>query len=445
MGLKQNDNYDHSEYLKYCKSVIDKIIKVNKKSIILLDWDEAATFLPELHYIGNIGLNVNKNSIENAQSHRQRTIEYMKAGIPILNTFGDPASYTLLANAMYLAQPENIESYINQLEIIEFKNDVYKSKKKAILDYRAEFIAENVYGRLLDSLQILPILDFDRNEHINKIRHHKDFQWFGNRHDEVIKYILNNAVDSSTELNSNSVSNKKTNALVEIALITQNKSHDEGDHQHLNYSFENIKLLEKSAKHLHIRIVSHLGKPGIAIFGNPNIKKIFPSWTCHGNENGIEFMLIIPSDKIGRDWLMRISSSEILLLNEIVNRVSDEMLLLRNKKWSYICYVLLNQLQNLNQELKYDDIIILSANTNKLSIEIVNPSHNCRLLSFKYVEITNKHILSVSDGLHNIQFNSRKVNSSDAIIKKLFNRQAGSIIKTAQSILINNNLTKQTI
>ena len=154
MGLRQKDNSDHA----YTDRVFRKIIHENpdllgKNLIIIEEWERASTCLPDYNYGADIGINISKDSAENYQSHRVRFIEYIKAGLPVLNTEGDYMGTYAAKEACLLVRPGDPQSYKNiLLQLNDGEIDLHELHKKAV-EFRATLASNQVYPPILETMK----------------------------------------------------------------------------------------------------------------------------------------------------------------------------------------------------------------------------------------------------------------------------------------------------
>lgn len=88
-GLRQPENDDHGDYLQETQALLDANRDLIGKNIILLERWMAHADLRRVVAACDVGLNVSRDGLEHWQSHRVRVLEYIQAGIPVINTYGD--------------------------------------------------------------------------------------------------------------------------------------------------------------------------------------------------------------------------------------------------------------------------------------------------------------------------------------------------------------------
>ena len=113
MGFVQKNNKNHSDFIGNIKKLLDRNNDLIEKGYIRIysDYEFAGKLLPKFNFGADLGVNVSKTSMENSQSYRQRFVEYVKAGLPVINTVGDPMSRSKFQEMMITVEPEKIESY----------------------------------------------------------------------------------------------------------------------------------------------------------------------------------------------------------------------------------------------------------------------------------------------------------------------------------------------
>jgi len=161
MGLKQFGNNDHEHYLKETKAIITTNTDlVGRNLIVYQDWEKASTKVHRFTHAADIGINVNKDGIENWQSYRVRFLEYMQAGIPVINTEGDYLSTHEAADAVYMAQTGNVKSYEAAIRLAVTDHALRAQKTEAMKRCAEKFDSRNTYGRVIDRLLVLPRRNF---------------------------------------------------------------------------------------------------------------------------------------------------------------------------------------------------------------------------------------------------------------------------------------------
>ncbi len=154
MGFRQPDNTDHGDYIRRTKYLISKNKNLlNKNIFVIEDWVKASNLIQDYLSISDIGLNLNLSSVENWQSHRVRSIEYIKHGLALFNTSGDYISSDVLPESCFLVDQPSKKSYLRMLyyiqenpkQIVNKKNHTRKISKK----YNSKVITKKLILNLL--------------------------------------------------------------------------------------------------------------------------------------------------------------------------------------------------------------------------------------------------------------------------------------------------------
>jgi hypothetical protein len=133
LGIRQKGNVDHSITASY----IDRYIKANSDLVergrlrIISDWNQATSMVDSYLKIADIGLNVNKNSLEGFQSVRQRFLDYLSSGLPVMNTLGDQAMYQPLSSACLFVTPGDVGSYREAFRKLESETALFPNMNDA--------------------------------------------------------------------------------------------------------------------------------------------------------------------------------------------------------------------------------------------------------------------------------------------------------------------------
>ena len=109
-GLRQTENTDHGDYIAETNKILaanadivgdrfDAKSPADRSRIRIhaeMDWDRASRNLPTMLAAADLGLNVNRDGLENWQAHRVRCLSYARYGLPLLSTPGDALSEGVL-------------------------------------------------------------------------------------------------------------------------------------------------------------------------------------------------------------------------------------------------------------------------------------------------------------------------------------------------------------
>jgi hypothetical protein len=205
--------------------------------------------------------------------------------------------------------------------------------------------------------------------------------------------------------------------------------HESGEHQHVNYSFHGITHLGRQFSRIDARIVEHRGNPGFAIFEPVAKERPFYNWEKHGEENSGGYMLIIPAENKGADWLVRATTNDLLLFRDLVAIIHQQIMFQApDGKWNQVCTDLLRSLIFLPERLHYDDVKLVSREKGFTKVKIVNPSHRLHLLPYEVAVFKGKKLVSIEAESDAIECSSNKLSFEKKQIKNLYAQESKNIL-----------------
>gem|GEM_PF-2677765 len=196
----------------------------------------------------------------------------------------------------------------------------------------------------------------------------------------------------------------------EIEEVIPGSRHEVGEHQHINYTLKGITHLGRKFSKLDVRIVEHRGNPGVVIMEPIAEERPFYAWERNGDENGMGFMLIIPTEKKGKDWLVRTTTNDLLLTKDIINYIMRDILKEgSDKKWSEICTEVQLGIDNIPLRLHYDDVKKMSEKNGIIEAEIVNPSVMGKVIQTSIIKIKDNKIQSARNKKSDMNISFKRI------------------------------------
>jgi hypothetical protein len=145
--------------------------------------------------------------------------------------------------------------------------------------------------------------------------------------------------------------------------------HDTPPHRHLDFTLENAVLGDRELGAVRMRLVEHSGRPGLLVFQGYEQEPPLQHWQSNGEENGIAYMLVVPQDVAGRDFLVAATTSDILLFKEAASLLSVELQASsehanasRKNEWVRIARRFAELIEDVPARLHYDDIVATCEN-----------------------------------------------------------------------------------
>ncbi len=96
-------------------------------------------------------------------------------------------------------------------------------------------------------------------------------------------------------------------------------------HCHLDFLVEGLLLSDPTASPLRFRLVHHLGHPGIALLCTDSTHVPLTAWRTSGSENGMAFMLLMPSDPAIRAQMRSLGTTDWRLLRRLAAVVHGQL------------------------------------------------------------------------------------------------------------------------
>jgi len=137
---------------------------------------------------------------------------------------------------------------------------------------------------------------------------------------------------------------------------------EESPHRHLNFTLDETKSRVRIFRNIRLRLLEHHGRPGILLF-QPQGDQTSPlhHWQQSGEEGGVPYMILIPQDQAGADFLVAATTSDLLFIRGILrllrSQLGDDS---PNKPlltpWIRVAGRLLEQIDDLPERLHYDSV-----------------------------------------------------------------------------------------
>ena len=159
--------------------------------------------------------------------------------------------------------------------------------------------------------------------------------------------------------------------MLRVDALRLGPSHDDPPHRHLEFTLEKVRLGERGFASVRMRLVDHNGHPGLLIFqgGSPEAAPL-QHWQPNGEEKGHPFLLVVPQDDPGRDFLVAATTSDLLLVKESAHLLSRELQVAADhgnsssrKKWQRVAQRFGDLLENVPQRAHYDHVVAKFENT----------------------------------------------------------------------------------
>jgi hypothetical protein len=138
--------------------------------------------------------------------------------------------------------------------------------------------------------------------------------------------------------------------------------HDYSEHRHFQFSLYDAELFGRSWPRLDFRLLLHRGNAGIALFlpAHAPTPPLY-SWEPAGKENGVPYVLFIPSDSKAKRALVATTTHDLLLLKDAITLLAADFRFQgvpthSKTDWPLAAARLLEELQDLPERLHYDAV-----------------------------------------------------------------------------------------
>ncbi len=157
MGLLQPTNIDHGPYIEKTEALLYRFRDLLGDRITVYNhWDDAARRVRAYTASSDLGLNVNKPSLENWQSYRLRFLDYLAAGVPVINTRGDLSSEAAEGAHAFVVDAGDVRSYRAVLDGVAGNPALVAERAATMRSLAREFDSRNTYGAALDQIARTP-------------------------------------------------------------------------------------------------------------------------------------------------------------------------------------------------------------------------------------------------------------------------------------------------
>lgn len=165
-GIKQKENSDHIAYtqetlqlLEQYKQYVGYNIDTDQAEPAPIhfeaDWSRGGEHVDIMAHGADLGLNINKDGLENWQSQRVRVLDYLKSGLPVLSTTDDSISSKAHTGCIFI-EKRGVESYKQAIREILTKRYLIEEARNNIPRLQREFLVSNFWGRALDEIRRQP-------------------------------------------------------------------------------------------------------------------------------------------------------------------------------------------------------------------------------------------------------------------------------------------------
>ena len=144
--------------------------------------------------------------------------------------------------------------------------------------------------------------------------------------------------------------------------VVRGNIHEDADHRHFEFALKDAELFGRQWPRLDFRLLVHRGNAGIALFLPPNSPAApLYAWEPAGTENGVPYVLFVPSDAKAKRALVAATTHDLLLLKDAVSLIAADLRYQgapSNSKtdWALTASRFLAELDDIPERLHYDAV-----------------------------------------------------------------------------------------
>lgn len=129
-------------------------------------------------------------------------------------------------------------------------------------------------------------------------------------------------------------------------------------HRHLRCELRGLTLSRRDVELAEVRLIEHRLKPGLALFRQPAGEALLSNWQPDGDEDGRDFMLLIPTDTRGRRRLEQLAASDWHTVKAIARLLEASLAVsaAATPHWRIVASRLSLQFEALPLRFRYDSV-----------------------------------------------------------------------------------------
>lgn len=132
--------------------------------------------------------------------------------------------------------------------------------------------------------------------------------------------------------------------------------HVEGRHRHLDLQLRDVQFLGRRRPDGRVRLVEHLGHPGLVLFSTPPTGSWLSAWETSGQEGVTDYMLIVPGDSAGQAALSRFGRTDWQVITDLAGLVLRGAMEGGSARWAGVARRLCRELAAMPVRLRYDQL-----------------------------------------------------------------------------------------
>lgn len=134
---------------------------------------------------------------------------------------------------------------------------------------------------------------------------------------------------------------------------------DEAPHRELGLALQGLSVAARQMDRLELRLVEHHGRPGLLLLDSGSPVKPLLAWQPTGQENGRDFMLLVPEDDASRELIQRLGTTDWQWVQALAAHLARHLSAaarLPSPRWAVMAQRLVLALSALPPRLRYDQL-----------------------------------------------------------------------------------------
>jgi hypothetical protein len=203
-GLKQTSNKDHTAYIAETRAILQanadllRTSEGGKKAWFIHveeDWEKGSEAISTLLGCADIGLNINRDGLEDWQSHRVRCLDYIRYGLPILSNGGDWLSENAARDATIQILAPSRAGYTAAITSLADNRQLVERAKQAVIAVQEAFDSRSLFGTAART--ILDGSKYNRNLSKQSILEYTWDRWWALRRKDIKERVVSLVFDKS--------------------------------------------------------------------------------------------------------------------------------------------------------------------------------------------------------------------------------------------------------
>jgi hypothetical protein len=140
-----------------------------------------------------------------------------------------------------------------------------------------------------------------------------------------------------------------------VSVVLEHRNEDP-PHRELRFRFNDVSLGDRMVRSVRVKLVEHIGRAGLVLMADDDESRVLSQWHTDGQEEDLQFMLLVPMDTSGRDKLLRLGTTDWEAVLQLAGMLQESVAAQESlgPHWLAIAARLKLDLDALPARLRYD-------------------------------------------------------------------------------------------